>query len=136
MSAPHNPPSRPAGYSPGHGLKRLWPALINSVRGIRYTFLSESAFRLEVAGFACLSFLLVWLPFFALERLVLAGAMVLVLIVELLNTGIELCIDRISAERHPLSGFAKDAASAAVFLSLAFCGSCWITLLVALWQRS
>jgi diacylglycerol kinase (ATP) len=91
--------------------------------------LSESAFRLEVGLFLVLTILLVALPFTPLERLVLLGSMLLVLIVELLNTGIELAIDRISAERHPLSGFAKDAGSAAVLLALGFCGACWVVLL-------
>lgn len=125
MQLPHSPPSRPTGYSPGQGLGRLWPALRNSVRGLRYTFLSESAFRLEMVGFISLSVVMTVLPFTPVERLVLAGSMILVLVVELLNTGIELCIDRISAERHPLSGFAKDAASAAVLLSLGLCLLCW-----------
>ncbi len=126
---PLMPPPRPEGYSPGKGLGRLWPALRNSVRGLRFTFLSESAFRLEIGLFVVLTLLLVWIPFTAIERLVLMGSMLLVLIVELLNTGIELAIDRISAERHPLSGFAKDAGSAAVLLALGFCGVCWLVLL-------
>ncbi|MEY3572842.1 MAG: Diacylglycerol kinase [Pseudomonadota bacterium] len=129
MSKPSLPPSRPEGYSPGRGLRRLWPAFKNSIRGLRFTFLSESAFRLEVGLFIALTLLLIGVPFTALERLVLIGAMLLVLIVELLNTGIELAIDRISAERHPLSGFAKDAGSAAVLLALGFCGVCWVVLL-------
>jgi len=124
-----SPPARPEGYSPGKGLHRLWPALRNSARGLRFTFLSESAFRLEVALFLGLTLLLIVVPFSPLERLILIGSMLLVLIVELLNTGIELAIDRISAERHPLSGFAKDAGSAAVLLALGFCGLCWVVLL-------
>ena len=66
--------------------------------------------------------------FFAL----LAGTVLVVLIVELLNSGIEAAIDRISFELHDLSGRAKDYASAAVFLSLVLCGAVWLT---ALWQR-
>ncbi|MEY2776509.1 MAG: hypothetical protein RLY30_607 [Pseudomonadota bacterium] len=129
MQKPSMPPPRPEGYSPGKGLGRLWPAFQNSARGLRFTFLSESAFRLEIGLFLILTLLLILVPFSAIERLVLIGAMVLVLIVELLNTGIELAIDRISAERHPLSGFAKDAGSAAVLLALGFCGVCWVVLL-------
>lgn len=130
-----HPPSRPTGYSPGQGLGRLWPAFLNSVRGLRFTFLSESAFRLEAVGFVLLSIVMTLLPFTPVERLVLAGSMILVLVVELLNTGIELCIDRISAERHPLSGFAKDAASAAVLLSLGLSLLCWAVLGWGLGER-
>ena len=66
------------------------------------------------------------------EIALLAGSVLLVLIVELLNSGIEAAIDRVSFELHDLSKRAKDLASAAVFLSLVLCGSVWVA---AVWQR-
>ena len=66
------------------------------------------------------------------ERLLLMAALCLVLIVELLNSGIEAVVDRVSLELHPLSKRAKDYGSAAVMLSLLLCGGAWGS---ALWQR-
>ena len=67
-----------------------------------------------------------------LDQVLAAGSVLIVLIVELLNSGIEAAIDRISFEHHELSGRAKDDAGAAVLLSLALCGAVW---LAAIWQR-
>ena len=70
-----------------------------------------------------------WLGRSGVERALLVGSMLVVLVVELLNTGIELVVDRIGLERHHLSGFAKDVGSAAVFCSLLLLASTW-TLVV------
>jgi diacylglycerol kinase (ATP) len=70
-----------------------------------------------------------WLGRSGIERALLVGSYVLVLIVELLNTGIEVVVDRIGLERHPLSGLAKDVGSAAVLLALALLATTWALVL-------
>ena len=107
------------------GLKRLWLATGHSLRGLRLSYSSEAAFRQEV----WLAVVLLPLAFFlgesAVERAMLAGSVLVLLIVELLNTAIEVVVDRIGLERHALSGFAKDAGSAAVMLTLALVALTW-----------
>jgi len=107
------------------GLKRLWLATGHSLRGLRLSYSSEAAFRQEV----WLAVVLLPLAFFlgegAVERAILAGSVLVLLIVELLNTAIEVVVDRIGLERHALSGFAKDAGSAAVMLTLALVALTW-----------
>ena len=92
----------------------------------------EKAFRSE----ACLAIVMIpmafWLGRNWPEVAILSGSVILVLIVELLNTGIEAAIDRIGPELHDLSKRAKDMGSAAVLLSLLLCGGVW---LAALYQR-
>ena len=73
-----------------------------------------------------------WLGRDWVEVALLLGTLLLVLIVELLNSAVEAAIDRVSLERHELSKRAKDLASAAVFIALMLCGGVW---LAALWQR-
>jgi len=107
------------------GLKRLWLATGHSLRGLRLSYSSEAAFRQEV----WLAVVLLPLAFFlgesAVERAMLAGSVLVLLIVELLNTAIEVVVDRIGLERHARSGFAKDAGSAAVMLTLALVALTW-----------
>ena len=74
-----------------------------------------------------------WLGQSAVERALLVGSVLLLMIVELLNTAIEVVVDRISVERHHLSGFAKDLGSAAVLLALVFVGVTWLLIL---WDAS
>jgi diacylglycerol kinase (ATP) len=111
------------------GFSRVWHATGYSMAGLRAGW-GEAAFRLE----ACLSFVMLPLAFFVgrgwVEVALLAGAVLLVMIVELLNTAVEAAIDRIGLERHALSKRAKDMGSAAVFLSLVFAGGVWLTALV------
>lgn len=106
------------------GFSRMWHATGYSLQGLRAGW-EEAAFRLE----ACFAFVLVPLAFFVgrgwVEVALLAGSVLLVMIVELLNTGIEAAIDRIGLERHALSKRAKDMGSAAVFLSLLLAGGIW-----------
>ena len=103
------------------GFNRMWHATRYSLAGLRAGW-SEAAFRLE----ACLAIVMLPLAFWVgrgwVEVALLAGSVLLVLIVELLNTGIEAAIDRIGLERHALSKRAKDMGSAAVFLSLLLAG--------------
>jgi diacylglycerol kinase (ATP) len=106
------------------GFKRVWHATGYSMAGLRAGW-EEPAFRLE----ASLSFVMVPLAFWVgrtwVEVALLAGSVLLVMVVELLNTGIEAAIDRISLDRHELSKRAKDMGSAAVFLSLLLAGGIW-----------
>jgi diacylglycerol kinase (ATP) len=99
------------------GARRLLLAFVNSWQGFKGAFRFEAAFRQEVALAVVLIPLGVWLGKTGIERALLLGAVVIVLIVELLNTGIETVVDRIGLERHELSGLAKDVGSTAVLLS-------------------
>lgn len=110
------------------GLTRAWQAARNSWSGILFAIREESAFRQELTLAACLIPLALLLPFGAVDRLLLIGSAVLVLIVELLNSSIEAAIDRISFDHHGLSKRAKDYGSAAVMLALLTCAAVWITL--------
>jgi len=100
------------------GIRRIWNALHFSGAGLRAAYAAEDAFRQEVL----LAALLIPLAFFlspnGLARALLVGSVLLVLIVELLNSAIEATVDRISMERHPLAKRAKDIGSAAVLLAL------------------
>lgn len=93
---------------------------------------SETAFRQEALSSLVLIPLAFWLGQNWVETVLLAGTVVLVMIVELLNTGIETAIDRIGPEWHDLSKRAKDTGSAAVLLSLLLCAGTWS---LALYQR-
>src|SRR6187402_1786919 len=99
------------------GMNRLWHAAGHSITGLASAW-SEAAFRLEVFAFIVLFPATLWLARSWVEGALPAGSVVLVMIVELLNTGIEAAIDRIGPEWHDLSKRAKDMGSAAVLLSL------------------
>jgi len=112
------------------GLHRLWYAAGYSLQGLRAGW-QEKAFRLE----ACLALVLLplafWLGHNWVETALLAAAVVLVLVVELLNSSIEAAIDRVGLQWHALSKRAKDMGSAAVLLSLLLCAGIWMAALVA-----
>ncbi|WP_354687792.1 diacylglycerol kinase [Cupriavidus necator] len=110
------------------GLTRAWHAAINSLSGLRYAVLEESAFRQELTLVAILAPWAFLLPVDVVERILLLGTLLVVLIVELLNSSVEAAIDRISLERHSLSKRAKDFGSAAVMLALVLCGGTWIAI--------
>lgn len=114
------------------GIDRVAHAAGYSIAGLRCAYQSESAFRQEIWLAAGLVPLAMWLGRSWVETALLAGSVMLVLIVELLNSGIEAAIDRVSFELHDLSRRAKDLASAAVMLSLLTCAATWAA---ALWQR-
>jgi len=104
---------------PGNtGLRRIVNATFFSLAGLRAAWRHESAFRQETALCVILVPTGVWLGQTAVERSLLIGSCLLVLIVELLNSGIEAVVDRVGEEHHRLSGRAKDLGSAAVLLSL------------------
>ena len=113
------------------GLSRVWHAFGYSLAGLRAGWF-ETAFRQEAIASIVLIPAAVWLGRNWVETVLLAGTVVLIMIVELLNTGIETAIDRIGPERHDLSKRAKDMGSAAVLLSLLLCAGTWVT---ALYQR-
>lgn len=114
-------------------IARLCFATLNSCRGLFAAFRYEAAFRLEVF----LSIILLpvaWLSSTdTIERLLLIGVILLVLIVELLNSAIETVVDRVGIEFHELSGRAKDIGSAAVFISLVFAALVWGLILLPKW---
>ena len=112
-----------------HGLSRLWHAYRYSMAGLVAGWRESAAFRLEVLLAICLLPISGWLGRNWLETAVLAAAVVGVMVVELLNTGIEAAIDRIGPEWHALSKLAKDLGSAAVLLSLLLCGGVWAAAL-------
>jgi len=112
------------------GVARLNAALFNSLKGYKATWLHEEAFRQEVSLFVVAAPLSIFLGQTGMEKALLLGSILLVLIVELLNTCVEIVIDRISLERHELSGRAKDVGSAAVFTSLVLAGAVWAFVLL------
>ncbi len=114
------------------GVERIVRATGYSIEGLATAYRGESAFRQETWLAVVLIPLSFWLGRNWVEVALLAGSVMLVLVVELLNSGIESAIDRVSFEMHDLSKRAKDLASAAVFLSLLLCAGIW---LAALWQR-
>jgi diacylglycerol kinase (ATP) len=111
------------------GVRRLMLASVNSMKGLHSAFKSEAAFRQELALAIVLIPLALWLGESPIEKVLLIGTVLLVLIVELLNTAIEIVVDRIGLERHVLSGRAKDVGSAAVFVSLVLLVTTWGLLL-------
>jgi diacylglycerol kinase (ATP) len=113
------------------GLNRIWHATGYSLEGLRAGW-NEKAFRQEAIAAVVLVPLAFWLGRSWVEVALLAGSVVIVMIVELLNTGIETAIDRIGPEWHDLSKRAKDMGSAAVLLSLLLCVGIWSA---ALFQR-
>jgi len=114
------------------GLGRVIRATGYSLEGLKAAYSGESAFRQETWLAVFMLPAAFWLGRGWVEVALLTGTVLLVLIVELLNSGIEAAIDRVSFELHDLSKRAKDLASAAVFLSLVLCAGIW---LMALWQR-
>ena len=113
------------------GLNRVWHATGYSIAGLRAGW-HETAFRQEAIASIVLIPAAFWLGRNCVETVLLAGTVILIMIVELLNTGIETAIDRIGPEWHDLSTRAKDRGSAAVLLSLLLCAGTWA---LALFQR-
>ena len=112
------------------GFGRLIGAARNSLEGLAAAVRGEAAFRQELALAVVLVPLGLWLGATGVERALLAGSVLLVLIVELLNSAIESTVDRISLERHDLSKRAKDLGSAAVMLALLAAAATWLLILL------
>jgi len=115
-------------FRPSIGPARLAGALRYSIAGFRHATRHEAAFQQEVLLFLLLLPAALLLPVPTLDRLVIVLSMLLVIVVELLNSAIEATVDRISTERHPLAGQAKDMGSAAVFLTVVMSVVCWIVI--------
>lgn len=126
MSESDREPESP--YKSAGGLRRIGLAFTFSMRGFAHAFRVESAFRQELILAAVLVPLALILALPALQTLALIGSVMLVLIVELLNSSIEATVDRISLDHHRLSGRAKDLGSAAVFLALLLCLATWFLI--------
>jgi len=129
MNLPGEVPSDVNPQKQRTGWARIWHAAGYSLAGLRAGW-GEKAFRQEAIAAAVLLPLGLWLARSWVEAALLLGSVLAVLIVELLNTGLETAIDRIGLERNPLSKRAKDMGSAAVFLSLLFAAGIWTAALV------
>jgi len=112
------------------GLKRIVCAGLYSLKGLKAAWQHEAAFRQELILFIIMLPLAVILGSNGIERALLVGSLLLVLIIELVNSAIEAAIDRIGSEHHELSGRAKDIASAAVLLSLIQVPIIWLLVLM------
>ncbi len=106
-------------------IRRIWNAALYSMAGIRAAWQGETAFRQELMLCVVMVPAAFWLGDSAVERSLLIGTCLLVLVVELLNSAIEAVVDRIGSDQHELSGRAKDTASAAVFITLCLTVVCW-----------
>ena len=117
-------------YKGKTGVRRLINAFGYSVNGLRAAYRLEDAFRQEVALAALLIPAALVLPVAATSRALLLASVILVLIVELLNSAVEAAVDRISLDNHELAKVAKDIGSAAVMLSLAGMTMVWTVVLL------
>jgi diacylglycerol kinase (ATP) len=116
-------------YKGRTGIDRIVHAARNSLSGLHAAYTGESAFRQETWLAVVLLPAAFWLGRNAIEVALLAATVVLVLIVELLNSAIEAVVDRVSFDWHDLSKRAKDIASAAVLLSLVLCAGMWFVVI-------
>ena len=111
------------------GIQRIFNAVRYSWQGLCAAWRHEQAFRQEVAGTIVLIPVAVWLGDTPLHRLLLISSLLLILILELLNSAIEAVVDRFGDEQHVLAGRAKDLGSAAVMLGLINAGVIWLCIL-------
>lgn len=130
MTTPYNINQNP--HKGNRGLTRAWHAAKNSWCGIVYAFEEESAFRQELTLLIVLTPIAFFLPITPIEKCVLIASLIMVLVVELLNSSVEAAIDRISFEHHDLSKRAKDFGSAAVMLTLLIAALLWFTICIPL----
>ncbi|MGH8029850.1 MAG: diacylglycerol kinase [Arenimonas sp.] len=115
---------------------RAWKAFVWSMQGLAATWRIESSFRLEVYLFVVLAPLAVWLGQSGVERAILVGCMIVVLVIEVLNSAVEAVVDRWGKEHNELAGRAKDMGSAAVFLADMNVLACWGLILGPRWIAS
>ena len=116
-------------YKP-RGVTRVIRAVGASLRGLAGAFRDEAAFRQELACAVLVIPLGLWLGRNGVERALLIAPVLLILVVELINSAIEATVDRIGFERHALAGLAKDIGSAAVFMSFVLLGAVWLLVLL------
>ncbi|MDG3086655.1 diacylglycerol kinase [Vibrio hannami] len=107
------------------GFKRLINASIYSSQGLAAAFKNEAAFRQEVLAAIVMLPLAFWLDIDSTHRMLMVSSVLLVMIVELLNTAVESVVDRIGPEFHELAGRAKDTGSAAVLIAMLLAGYVW-----------
>jgi len=112
------------------GLKRFTNAILFSAAGFKAAWKHEEAFRQEVIVFLIATPLAFWLNKNKTETVLLIGSVVLVLVVELINSAIEAIVDRVGTEYHELAGRAKDMGSAAVMLTIMLAVATWFLILV------
>jgi diacylglycerol kinase (ATP) len=110
------------------GVRHMVSAVSFSLAGLRAAWSEQAAFRQECALAALLMPLAFWLGQSSIERALLIGSCMLVLIVELLNSAIEAAVDRVGLDHHQLAAQAKDLGSAAVFLSLMSAATVWLLI--------
>ena len=108
-------------HTTNHGIRRVIAAAKNSFAGLTFAIREESAFRQELLLAAVLAPLAFVIPSSLVEKILMLASIALVLLVELLNSGVEAAIDRISFDNHGLSKRAKDYGSAAVLIALTAC---------------
>jgi diacylglycerol kinase (ATP) len=118
------------------GLRRIFSAFFYSIAGFKTAWKHEHAFRQELMLAIPGAVIALIVPVSSLEKLLLISVLVLVLIIELMNSSIEAIVDRVSLERHPLSKNAKDLGSAAVFLAVSLAVATWVVILLPLFWRS
>lgn len=111
------------------GLRRLVKATGYSMAGLRATFVNEEAFRTELGLAIILAPVAIWQAETRLELALLLTTLMLVLLMEVINSAIEAVVDRFGEEHHVLAGRAKDMGSAVVFLSLVLFVLVWVLLL-------
>ncbi|TCP42890.1 diacylglycerol kinase [Rhodovulum marinum] len=116
--------------TPLKGLARLRAAFVNSMTGLRDVWRNEEAFRLEAAALMLAVPAAVWLADSVFQGAILVASVLLVMIVEVLNTAVEAVVDRIGPERHELSRIAKDLGSLAVLLASVLAAMVWLAALV------
>ena len=130
MNLPYHIDQNP--HKGNRGLTRAWHAAKNSWHGLVYAYQEESAFRQELTLVVLLTPIAFILPTNYLEKALLIASLVMVLVVELLNSSVEAAIDRISFEHHDLSKRAKDFGSAAVMLALLIAVLMWAAICLPL----
>ena len=111
------------------GLRRIWNALGYSLSGLRAAYRNEDAFRQEVLMAAVMIPAAFFVTTSGIGRAMMIGSVLLVMIVELLNSAIEATVDRISVEHHHLAKRAKDIGSAAVLLALINLAAIWLLVI-------
>jgi Diacylglycerol kinase len=116
---------------PGHkGLSHVFKAFGYSMQGLKAAWQYEEAFRLELLTLIVMLPAALWLGGNGVERALLVGSLLLVLVVELINSAIEAVVDRVSTDHHTLAGRAKDIGSAAVFMALVNVAVVWTCILL------
>jgi diacylglycerol kinase (ATP) len=120
-----NPELHESPFKGKTGLLRIWKALSYSLAGLRAAFRHEDAFRQECLLAIVLIPLALFIPTSAIGKALLIGSVLLMLVVELVNSAIEATVDRVSLEHHRLAKRAKDIGSAAVLLALVNLALVW-----------